>query len=62
MTHNTTEIHLTVYLGNPVSLPFTFLCDSMKHILGNINISKTTVSDATQQEIVSENVWLYFVL
>jgi hypothetical protein len=34
----------------------------MKHILGDINISKTTVSDATQQEIVSENVWLYFVL
>jgi hypothetical protein len=34
----------------------------MKHILGNINISKTTVSDAAQQEIESENVWLYFVL
>jgi hypothetical protein len=34
----------------------------MKHILGNMNISKATVSDAPQQEIVSEEVWLYFVL
>jgi ssRNA-specific RNase YbeY (16S rRNA maturation enzyme) len=62
MTYSTTEIDLTVYLGNPISLPSAFLCDSMKHILGDINISKTTVSDAAQQEIVSENVWLYFVL
>lgn len=62
MTYNTIETDLIVYLGNPTSLPFAFLCDSMKHILGNINISKTTVSDAAQQEIESENVWLYFVL
>jgi len=62
MIYNIKEIDLNVYLGNPIFLPFAFLCDSMKHILGDSNISKTTVSDAAQQEIVSEHVWLYFVL
>jgi hypothetical protein len=57
-----TEIHLIVYLGNLVFLPAAFLSDSMNHILGNIHISKATVSNGSKQEIVCEEVWLYSFL
>lgn len=62
MIHDTIQTELNAYLRNLMSLPFAFLHDSVKHILGNMYISKATVSDGPQQEIVCKEVWLHFVL